>query len=643
MLCGLPGACILKARQRKQEAAARVTLEGRGKQRAQGADHADHPVHGFQEKSTELQHAIVARNLDYDQEDPLGDLLHHSQHSPLAKVDGPQKLAWLRSQLIGNHQEISTPFGMSQLVYADHTASGRGLFFIESFITHQVLPFYGNTHTEDSYVGRRTTRMMTQAEDYIKERLGGSNQDALLMCGWGCTGAIKRLQEVMGVAVPSILREKVLDMMHESKWEERWLVLVGPYEHHSNLLSWRQSLAEVREIPANEQGMLDMGRLEAELEAAKAAGRRRLVGSFSACSNVTGQLTDTRAVARILHRHGALACFDFAAGAPHMQLEMRSSEEDGYDVVMMSPHKLLGGPGAPGLLLMRKSLYKLGKNPPSTCGGGTVNYVNGFDEKDTLYHEKIEEREEGGTPPILGKIRCALAFWLMEAMGMNMIRQCEASYLEKAMRRLSVHPNICVLGRYPSNVVAPIFSFLITTTEQGARRTMSSVGKPLHARFVVKLLNDLFGIQARGGCACAGPYGHILLGISKELSLAIRRAIQEGYDGLKPGWTRLNVCYSMTEEEVEYIVSAVEFLASYGHRFLGLYDFDWRSGNWTFSEEKASGFTTSKGRGGGSMAGRERFRHSLQHAKALCDLLPSSWTPRPIPHNLDPSLLLFQI
>ncbi|KAI5064776.1 hypothetical protein GOP47_0019471, partial [Adiantum capillus-veneris] len=267
---------------------------------------------------------------------------------------------------------------------------------------------------------------------------------------------------------------------------------------------------------------------------------------------------------------------------------------------------------------------------------------------DTLYCEKIEEREEGGTPPILGKVRCALAFWLKEAMGMFLIRQREDLYLEKAMRSLSAHPNIHVLGGYPSNVVAPIFSFLITTTDQAG--ALSS-RKPLHGRFVVKLLNDLFGIQARGGCACAGPYGHVLLGIGKELSLAIRSAIQKGYKGLKPGWARLSLCYSMTEEEVDYILSAVGFLATHGQRFLGLYDFDWRSGNWTLSKEKqAQRLITSKGKGSAAVPGcekgrgqRERFRHHLQHAKALSHLLPRSVPPRPIPSDLDPALLLFQL
>ncbi|KAI5064783.1 hypothetical protein GOP47_0019478 [Adiantum capillus-veneris] len=586
------------------------------------------------------------------QKEPLFALLNNSV-SPLVNLDDTQKLTWLRSQLIGEEQEFPTPFGKRILIYADHTASGKSLFFIENFITRHLLPFYGNTHTDDSYVGRRTSRIMRQAEEYIKERMGGSEEDALLMCGWGCTAAIKRLQEVMGIAVPSILRGHVLDRMQESMTQdkERWLVFVGPYEHHSNLLSWRQSLAEVREIPATEEGLIDVEQLEAELQAAEAAGRRRKLGSFSACSNVTGLLTNTRAIARLLHKYGAFACFDFAAGAPHLHIDMRSGQEDGYDAIVMSPHKFLGGPGTPGLLLMSKNLYILQKQPPSTCGGGTVAYVNGFNEKDTLYYEGVEEREEGGTPPIVGKVRCALAFWLKEAMGVPLIRLREALYLNKALKRLSVHPNVQVLGGQAHNRV-PILSFLINTQAGkmqavAEENTSTFSRKPLHGRFVVKLLNDLFGIQARGGCACAGPYGHFLLGVNDELSLAIRHAIQMGYEGLKPGWARLGLCYSMTEEEVDFILSAIEFIADHGHRFLSVYDFDWRSGNWTYKghieRQQSIQALIELPENDMSRSRRLGLRKYLRRAKSLSHLLPKCPTPKPIPHDVDPKLLLFSL
>ncbi|KAL2342925.1 hypothetical protein Fmac_004210 [Flemingia macrophylla] len=288
-----------------------------------------------------------------------------------------QKLCWLRSQIIGYHAEFISPFGRRKLVYADHTASARSLHFSEAFITHHLLPFYGNIHTCDSYVGSRTTKMVQESVEYIKKCLGGGEDDALILCGSGTTAAIKRLQEVMGIAVPSILRERVLKSLDT---EERWVVFVGPHEHHSNLLSWRQSLAEVVEIGLDHKGLLDMDALKLQLETYKDT-KRPMLGSFSACSNVTGIYSDTSAIAQLLRHYKAFACFDFAASGPYAEIKMRSGQIDGYDAVFLSPHKFIGGPDSPGVLLMNKALYRLRSSPPSTCGGGTVDYVNGFNDK----------------------------------------------------------------------------------------------------------------------------------------------------------------------------------------------------------------------------------------------------------------------
>ncbi|CAN6463842.1 unnamed protein product [Victoria cruziana] len=450
-----------------------------------------------------------------------------------------EKCAWLRSQLIGEDVEFDTPFGKRLLTYADHTASGRSLHHIENYIIQKVLPFYGNTHTDDSFVGHRTTKMVHEAANYIKSCMGGGADDALLFCGSGTTAAIKRLQEVMGIAVPSTLRSRVLGTLRP---DERWVVFVGPYEHHSNLLSWRQSLAEVVEIGVDGKGLVDMEELRRELKSTKYANRP-LLGSFSACSNVTGIHTDTRALARLLHEHGAFACFDFAASGPYVKIDMRSGELEGYDAVFLSPHKFVGGPGTPGILLLNNSLYCLQSSPPSTCGGGTVAFVNGFSEQDTLYYEEIEEREDAGTPAIVQKIRAALAFWVKEYMGYHLIDSQESFWLEHALKRLLSNPNVVVLGNAKAKR-QPIISFLVRTTSPAETRDSGEKGdrkrgmfmwgeratrrdKPLHGRFVTRLLNDLFGIQARGGCACAGPYGHILLDVGKERSLAFRSAIQK--------------------------------------------------------------------------------------------------------------------
>ncbi|CBI37550.3 unnamed protein product, partial [Vitis vinifera] len=391
----------------------------------------------------ENQSGTLASFLSSDSEAP-DDLSHGSESFSMQDLDAPRaisiekKLSWLRSQIVVGDAEFSSPFGTRRITYADHTASGRGLHFIENYIVNNVLPFYGNTHTCDSFVGDQTTKMVHEATKYVKRCLGGKPDDALLFCGSGTTAAIKRLQEVMGITAPSIVREKVLETLRN---EERWVVFVGPYEHHSNLLSWRQSLADVVEIGLDDNGLLDIEALRQKLESYQHANRP-LLGSFSACSNVTGIYSNTRALAELLHQYGAFACFDFAASGPYVEVDMRSGEIDGYDAIFLSPHKFLGGPGTPGILLMSKILYRLGSSPPSTCGGGTVSFVNGFNEKDTLYADDIEEREDAGTPPIIQKIRTALAFWVKEYIGYNVIEQLEHKYTEAALQRLLPNQNI---------------------------------------------------------------------------------------------------------------------------------------------------------------------------------------------------------
>ncbi|XP_059659748.1 uncharacterized protein LOC132306383 [Cornus florida] len=514
-----------------------------------------------------------------------------------------KRLAWLRSQVIGNDVEFDTPFGKRRLTYADYTASGRCLQYIENYILKNVLPFYGNSHTSDSFVGHKTTKMVHEASKYVKSCLGGKDEDAILFVGSGTTAAIKRLQEVMGLAVASTMKERVLTSLRD---EERWVVFVGPYEHHSNLLSWRQSLAEVVEIGLDQNGLIDVKALRNQLESYQHTNRPML-GSFSACSNVTGIYTDTRSLTLLLHQYGAFACFDFAASGPYVEIDMRSGEVDGYDAIFLSPHKFVGGPGTPGILLMSKVLYQLRSSPPSTCGGGTVSFVNGFSEKDTLYYEDVEEREDAGTPPIIQKMRTAMAFWVKEYIGYEVIERQEHNFIERALDRLLMNPNIWVLGNTTVRRQA-ILSFLVFSTtnsssvntknnrfieENGTRdegtfmwRESGNIrDKPLHGPFVAKLLNDLFGIQARGGCACAGPYGHHLLHVDEPHSVAFKSAVQKGYNGVKPGWTRINFAFHMSAEEFEFILAALEFIATYGQRFLVLYDFDWKTGNWTFKKK----------------------------------------------------------
>ncbi|KAK3211697.1 hypothetical protein Dsin_016403 [Dipteronia sinensis] len=544
-----------------------------------------------------------------------------------ASGESEKKLCWLRSQIIGADSQFDSPFGIRKLSYADHTASGRSLHYIEDFIINNVLPFYGNTHTCDSYVGHRTTKMVHEATQYIKRCLGGREEDAIIFCGSGTTTAIKRLQEVMGIAVPSIVRERLIKTLSN---EERWVVFVGPYEHHSNLLSWRQSLAEVVEIGLDHTGLIDIEALRLKLESYKDSNRP-LLGSFSACSNVTGIYSDAKSIATLLHQYGAFACFDFAACGPYVEIEMRSGEVDGYDAIFLSTHKFLGGPATPGILLMSNSLYLLNSSPPSTCGGGTVNYVNAFSHKDTLYLDDIEERENGGTPQIVQVIRAALAFWVKEYIGYQVIQKQEEMYIQKALQRLLPNQNIQVLGNTSVKRQA-ILSFLIFSTTNSSQRD-----KPLHGAFVATLLNDLFGIQARGGCACAGPYGHSLLDFDEIRSHKIRSAIQKGYVGVKPGWTRISFPYYMSYEEFDFIVAAVESIAIYGQRFLPLYHFSLKTGHWSYKKTLNRGIHIKHV---GMMRDYDAYLETAGH---IANLLPKFPSKGSLQEDIDPDILHFRI
>lgn len=473
-------------------------------------------------------------------------------------------LSWIQDNLIGKQALLETPFGSRRLTYADYVASGRPLAYIETLLQERVMPYYANTHTEDSFTGAHTTHLAHEAAEYIKKCVGGEPYK-IIFCGTGSTAAIKRLQEILGVAVSSNLRQRVLATLTPS---ERPVVFVGPYEHHSNEVSWRESLAEVVELPLNCSGGICLETLETALSDPRYANRTK-IGSFSAASNVTGILSDTRAIAQMLHQHGAWACFDFAASAPYVEIDMRPGEPGGYDAIFISPHKFVGGPGTPGILVFNPAMYQLAA--PSTPGGGTVTYVSSSTH---FFTDDIESREDAGTPAILQKMHTALAFWVKEQVGTGVIAEREHQFIEAAIKRLSKNPRIELLGNLEAPRLA-VISFLIRS---GSRY--------LHPRFVVRLLSDLFGIQSRGGCACAGPYGHRLLGIDEERSRRYLEAVLAHYEGIKPGWTRLNFNYFISDEEFAFLLDAVEFVAGYGDHFLSLYTFDWQSGAWRHKEAK---------------------------------------------------------
>ena len=520
--------------------------------------------------------------------------------------------AWVRAQLIGSHARTRTPFGSRRIVYADHVASGRCLQWVEDFIAHHVMPMYANTHTEDSATGARMSALALDATRRIKASLHAPGS-SVLFCGTGCTAAIKRLQEILGLVVAEPLRQPLRTALPPA---QRPLVFVGPYEHHSNEVSWRETLADVVELPLDAQGALDLQALRRALRVGQASGRP-LIGSFSAASNVTGVLTDTRAVARLLHAHGALACFDFAAAAPHADIDMRLGAPDGYDAVFLSAHKLVGGPGAPGILAFDPALYRL--RAPTTAGGGTVSYVSADSHH---FVADIEQREDAGTPGTIQRIRAALAFLVRDAVGVATIAALEDSFIRRAIARLRRHPRIQILG----NLAAPrlaILSFLVLATD----------GRHLHPRLVTRLLNDLFGIQSRAGCACAGPYAHQLLGIDDALAQRFRDAVLQGHQAVKPGWTRLNFSYFIDAAEFDFLLQAIEFIADHGERFMALYQLDWCTGAWRHPLDQeqphllalaALPAACTGGRDSGSHSDQPPdFQGCLRAARALLATLPS--------------------
>jgi selenocysteine lyase/cysteine desulfurase len=469
----------------------------------------------------------------------------------------------IRASVIGSDYAVPGPFGPRRVTYADYTASGRSLTFIEDYIRHVVLPLYANTHTESSGTGQQTTRFREDARRIIRRALNATDEHAVLFTGSGATGAVAHLINVLGLSVPSQLDDRfhVTEQIPES---ERPVVFVGPFEHHSNELPWRESIADVVRIEEDQDGHIDLDQLAREL--LTYADRPLMIGSFSAASNVTGIISDTSAIARLLHEHGALSFWDCAAAAPYVEIDMSPSGDDSQaymDAVFISPHKLIGGPGTPGLLVARKELFA--NRVPAVPGGGTVTFVNPTEHR---YIDDVEHREEGGTPNIVGSIRAGLTFQLKEAVGTERIRALEEGFIEGAIASWAENPNIEILGNRNAERLS-IVSFVV---KHGDRY--------LHHNFVVALLNDLFGIQSRGGCSCAGPYGHRLLGIDIDTSLEFEREISRGCEGIKPGWIRVSFNYFITEAVFRYIVDAVDMIATSGWRLLPRYRFDIDSGLW---------------------------------------------------------------
>lgn len=471
--------------------------------------------------------------------------------------------ALVRQHEVGRRASIETPFGRRLICYADLTATGRYLHFVEAWM-RRVRPYYANTHTAVSSTGRIMTELREEARRVVRRSVNASDDDVLVFCGSGATAAVHKLVGLLGIRVPDPL-ERAHGLSAQVPAASRPIVLVGPYEHHSNELPWLESVADVVEVELDADGRIDLADLARK--AALHRDRPLKIGTFSAASNVTGVLTDVGAVARALHEHGYYAFFDYAAAAPYVPIDMHPADPAArLDAIFVSSHKFVGAPQSSGFLVARRELFRSEK--PERPGGGTVDYVAGCTHDAVDYVHKLDEREEGGTPDIMGDIRAGVAFLVKEMADPAQIRAHEVELAARACARLSRHPRIQILGPRELPRLA-IVSFTI---------------EGLHYDLVSALLDHLFGIQNRAGCSCAGPYGHRLLGIDRARSELFRAQIVRGWNGLKPGWVRLSIPWYASDEDFEFLMRAVEFVADQGRWFVPTYELGLRDGVWRHRE-----------------------------------------------------------
>ena len=453
-----------------------------------------------------------------------------------------------RENIIGIDQTFMSPYGEQKLIYTDWIASGRLYKPIEEKLMHQFGPFVANTHTETSTSGAAMTLAYHEARKIIKRHVNANENDVLITEGSGMTGVVNKFQRILGLKVSENLKDYTT-----IPEEIRPIVFISHMEHHSNQTSWLETIADVEVVPSNEEGLVCLEKFEEVIK--KHQHRTLKIASITSCSNVTGIKTKYHDIAKLIHRYNGLCFVDFACCAPYVSIDMHPEEEDAYlDAIYFSPHKFLGGPGSSGVLIFNKRLYK--NAVPDNAGGGTVSYTNPWGDHD--YFDDIETREDGGTPAFLQTIRIALAVQLKEQMGTDYIKAREDEMNIKVFQTLEAIPNVKILAPNHKKRLS-IFSFYV---------------EGVHFNLVVKLLNDRYGIQTRGGCSCAGTYGHFLLNVDQQTSYAIKNQILEGCSTEKPGWVRLSLHPTTTNKELDFICNALKELCHHIDEWSKDYTYD---------------------------------------------------------------------
>ena len=475
-----------------------------------------------------------------------------------------QHFSRFRNHIIGIDETFSTPYGEMPIIYADWTASGRLYKPIEDKIAKDFGPFMANTHTESNQTGSFMTNAYQHAKGIIKKHVNAGPDDVIILDGFGMTSVMNKFQRILGLRISERWEPRI-----ELSIEERPVVFITHREHHSNHTSWLETIADVVIVEPDEKGHICPEQLDRQVRLY--SNRQMKIGAFTACSNVTGLFTPYHELARVMHKHGGFCIVDFAASAPYVNIDMHpKSPEEQLDAICFSPHKFLGGPGTSGVLIFNKKLYH--NRIPDHPGGGTVKWTNPWGNKS--YYEDVETREDGGTPGILQGIRTALCIRLKEEMGVDNMLAREKELLSIILPGLLSIPEIEVLE-----------------SEKKERLGIISFTVPgVHYNLIVKLLNDRFGIQVRGGCSCAGTYGHYLFGISKQDSKQIMELVNQGDLAFKPGWIRFSIHPTMTNAEAYQFIHAMKWIIDHLEECQQEYVYDSKTNDYFYCHHQREDF-----------------------------------------------------